>query len=202
MTAAAEECSFWMHTDDYVGFAVATADPVSMDINDNDNQTVGCTIARAARADFLSNSDSEDISDKDYDSSCAETCYPVGLKSDGGGKGSVLVVNATEKKNHSSSLSETSNNLLPLSDQLKFWTSKFTARDGNQLVDVSSAAFGSSSTIPIGSTEQHFPYAGTMYQFDPMLLFNPDQEFDIDDVEAKLFALMKSPHAVDGCKLV
>jgi hypothetical protein len=41
-----------------------------------------------------------------------------------------------------------------------------------------------------------------MYQFDPILLHNPDQEFDIDDAEMKLFALMKSPHAVDGCTLV
>ncbi len=75
-------------------------------------------------------------------------------------------------------------------------------RDGNQLIDVSSAACGQSSTIPIGSTQQHFPYAGTMYQFDPILFHNPDQEFDIDDAEAKLFALIKSPHAIDGCKLV
>jgi hypothetical protein len=75
-------------------------------------------------------------------------------------------------------------------------------RDGNQLIDVSSAAHGPSSTIPIGSTRQHFPYTGTMYQFDPILFHTPNQEFDIDDAEAKLFALMKSPHAVDGCKLV
>ncbi len=74
-------------------------------------------------------------------------------------------------------------------------------RDGNQLIDVSSAACGQSSTIPIGSTRQNFPYAGTLYQFDPMLFYNPDQEFDIDDAEVKLFALMKSPHAIDGCKL-
>jgi hypothetical protein len=67
-----------------------------MDINDDDNQTVGCAIAR--HADFLSNSDSNDISDNDYDSSFAETCYPVGLNSDCGGQGSVLLVNATEKK--------------------------------------------------------------------------------------------------------
>ncbi len=75
-------------------------------------------------------------------------------------------------------------------------------RDGNQLIDVSSAACGLSSTIPIGSTQHHFPYAGTMYQFDPIPFHNPDQEFDIDDAEAKLFALMKSSHEVDGCKLV
>jgi hypothetical protein len=67
-----------------------------MDINDDDDQTVGCAIAR--HADFLSNSDSNDISDDDYDSSFVETCYPVGLKSDCGGQGSVLLVNATEKR--------------------------------------------------------------------------------------------------------
>jgi hypothetical protein len=173
-----------------------------MDIIDKDNQTVGCTSAHAARADFSSNSDSGDISDDDYDSSCAETCYPVGLKSDCGGQGSALLVNATEKKNRLSTLVETCNNLLCLSDKLKFRTPKFTVRNGNHLIDVSLAACGPSSTIPIGSTLQHFPYTGTMYQFDPILFHNPDQEFDNDDAKAKLFALMKSPIAVDGCKLV
>jgi hypothetical protein len=66
-----------------------------MNINDDDDQTVGCAIARCA--DFLSNSDSDDISDNDYDSSLAETCYPVGQKSDCGGQGSVSLVNTTEK---------------------------------------------------------------------------------------------------------
>ncbi len=75
-------------------------------------------------------------------------------------------------------------------------------RDGDLLIDVSSAAWGADSTIPIGLTRQHFPYTGIVYQFDPILFHNPDQEFDIDDAEEKLFALMKSPHAVDGCKLV
>jgi hypothetical protein len=71
-----------------------------MDINVNDDHTVGCTIARAADAHLLSfNSDSDDISDNG-NGSYAESCYPVGLKSDCGGQGSVLV--ATEKKNDSS----------------------------------------------------------------------------------------------------
>ncbi len=67
-----------------------------MDINDNDDQTVGCAIVR--HADKSSYSDSDDISDNDYDSSFAKTCYPVGLKSDCGGQGSVSLVNATEKR--------------------------------------------------------------------------------------------------------
>jgi hypothetical protein len=35
-----------------------------------------------------------------------------------------------------------------------------------------------------------------------MIIHNTDNEFDLDDAEVKLFSLMKSPHAVDGCKLV
>ncbi len=121
---------------------------VSMDIIVNDDHTVGCAIAHAADAHLLlSNSDSDDISDND-NGSCAESCYPVGLKSDCGGQGSVLV--ATEKKNDSSTLFKTC--ILSLSDQLRFWTSKFTVRDGNEFIDVSSAACGESSTIPLGST--------------------------------------------------
>ncbi len=105
------------------------------------------------------------------------------------------------RKIHLSILAETCNNLF-FSDQLKFWISKFLVRDGNQLIDVSSAAWGAGSTIPIGLTWKHSPYTGTVYQFVPILFHNPDQEFGIDDAEAKLFALVKSPHAVDGCKLV
>jgi hypothetical protein len=62
MSAAGEECSFQMHTDDYIGCAVATADSFSMDINGDDDKTIVCAIARAACADFLSNSNSDDIS--------------------------------------------------------------------------------------------------------------------------------------------
>ncbi len=83
---------------------------------------------------------------------------PSWTESDCGGQGSVLLVNFTEKKIHLSILAETCNNLLFLSDQLKFWTSKFTVRDEVQLIDVSSAAQGADSTIPIGLTQQHFPY--------------------------------------------
>jgi hypothetical protein len=41
-----------------------------------------------------------------------------------------------------------------------------------------------------------------MYQFDQIIFHNPDEKFDIDVAGAKLFALMKSPHAVDGCVCV
>jgi hypothetical protein len=83
MSAAGEECSFGMDTVDSVGCAVAAADSVSKDNNDDDDQTVDWAIVHAAD---LSRSHSEDISDKD-DDNFAETCNPVGLKSDGGGTG-------------------------------------------------------------------------------------------------------------------
>ncbi len=120
-----------------------------MDINVNNDHTVGCAIAHAADA-HLSNSDDSSHNDYGSDGSGADSCYPVGLKLDSGVLGSVL--DATEKKNDSSSLTETCSNILSLSDPLRFLTSKFTVRDGNECIDVSSAAHGELSTIPIGST--------------------------------------------------
>ncbi len=66
-----------------------------MDVNVNDDHTIGCAIARAADARL---SDSDDSSHNDYgsDGSGVDSCYPVGLKPDSGGLGSVL--DATEKK--------------------------------------------------------------------------------------------------------
>ncbi len=75
-------------------------------------------------------------------------------------------------------------------------------RDGNQLIDVSSTACGPSSTILIGATQRNFPYTSTVYQFDPIIFYHTNNKFILDDVDAKLFSLMKSPHAVDECKLV
>jgi hypothetical protein len=72
------------------------------------------------------------------------------------------------------------------------------------MIDVFSAACGESSTIPVGAMQQTFPYPGTVYQLDPFI-FQPDKdnkEFDLDDVEVKLYSLIKSPYTVDGCKLI
>jgi hypothetical protein len=74
-----------------------------MDINVNDDHTVGCTIAHAADA-HLSNSDDSNHNDYGSDGSGVDSCYPVGLKTDSGAQGSAL--DATEKKNESSSLTE------------------------------------------------------------------------------------------------
>ena len=80
-------------------------------------------------------------------------------------------------------------------------------RDGNKLIDVSSAVCASSSTIPIGATQQNLTYSGTVYQCDPKLFNNTNgcmigSKIDLDDVEMKLFSMLKSPNTVDGCKLV
>lgn len=165
-----------------------------------DTATAGCAYARASL------SDADDFSVLDNDS-LLETSHSIGhsigLKSDGGVVGE-SVFGVGDSVQFKSSLSETSNNLLRLSAQLNFWQSKFTVMDGDQIIDVSSAACGESSSIPVGATQQTFPYPGTVYQFDP-LLFQPDNdknEFDLNDAEIKLYSLMKSPCTVDGCKLI
>jgi hypothetical protein len=54
-----------------------------------------------------------------------------------------------------------SKNLLDMAEKLKFWSSKFFVRDGDEMIDISSAAQGTSSTVPCGATQQTFPYPGT-----------------------------------------
>jgi hypothetical protein len=161
-----------------------------------DTATAECAYARASL------SDADDFSDQN-DDSLLETSHSIGLKLDGGGVWE-SVLGVGDSVQSKSSLSETSNNLLHLSAQLKFWQSKFTIMNGNQMIDVSSAACGESSTIPVGATQQTFPYSETVYQLDP-LIFQPDEdnkEFDLDDAKFKLHSLMKSPYTVDGCKLI
>ncbi len=84
MSAAGEELSIGMDTDESVGCTIACATDSSLsvinNINDEDDQNAGCAIAHAAE---LLRSDAKNISDKD-DDSFVETCNPVGLKSDKG----------------------------------------------------------------------------------------------------------------------
>jgi hypothetical protein len=56
-----------------------------------------------------------------------------------------------------------SKNLLDMAEKLKFWSSKFFIRDGDEMIDISSAAQGTSSTVPCGATQQTVPYPGTAY---------------------------------------
>jgi hypothetical protein len=60
-------------------------------------------------------------------------------------------------------------NLLDMAEKLKFWSFIFFVRNGDEMIDISSAAQGKSSTIPCGATQQTFPYPGTAYRFDPVI---------------------------------
>jgi hypothetical protein len=51
-----------------------------------------------------------------------------------------------------------SKNLLDMAEKLKFWSSKFIVRDGDEMIDISPAAQGTSSTVLCGATQQTFPY--------------------------------------------
>jgi hypothetical protein len=59
-----------------------------------------------------------------------------------------------------------------MAEKLKFWSSKFFVRDGDE---ISSAAQGTSSTVPCGATQQTFPYPGTAFRFDPVIFLKNDK---------------------------
>jgi hypothetical protein len=93
-------------------------------------------------------------------------------------------------------------NLLDMAKKLKFWSSKFFVRDGDEMVDISPAAQGKSSTVPCGATQQTFPYPGTAYRFDPVIFHGDNTsdstEFDINEAEKQLLSLMKLSTTIDG----
>ncbi len=76
------------------------------------------------------------------------------------------------------------------------------------MIDISSAAKGMSSTVPVGAKQQTLPYLGTFYRFDPCIFNGQNTELDLDQaenlnlVENRLYALMKLPSTVDGCTIV
>jgi hypothetical protein len=108
----------------------------------------------------------------------------------------------------SSNLSSLSKNLQVLAEQLKFWSSKFVVTEGDVMIDISLAAKGMSSTVPVGAQQQTLPYPGTFYRFDPCIFHGQNTELDLDQaenlnqVENWLYALMKLPSTVDGCTIV
>jgi hypothetical protein len=61
------------------------------------------------------------------------------------------------------------------------------------MIDISSAAQGQLSTVPYGATQQTFHYPGTAYRFDPLIFHGNTNEFDLNEAEMQLFALMKLP---------
>jgi hypothetical protein len=95
-----------------------------------------------------------------------------------------------------------SKNLLDMAEKLKFWSSKFFVRDGDEMIDISSAAQGKSSNFPCGATQQPFPYPGTAYRFDPVIFHGETTKFDINEAEKQLLSLMKLPTTIDGCQII
>jgi hypothetical protein len=68
------------------------------------------------------------------------------------------------------------------------------------MIDISSTAQGPLSTLLYNATQQIFPYPVTAYRFDPLIFHGT--EFDVNEVEKQLFALMKFPETINGCTLV
>jgi hypothetical protein len=66
-----------------------------------------------------------------------------------------------------------------LAEQLKFWSSKFVVTEGDVMIDISLAAKGMSSTVPIGAQQQTLPYPGTFYRFDPCIFHGQNTELDL-----------------------
>ncbi len=89
-----------------------------------------------------------------------------------------------------------------MTEKLKFWSSKFLVRDGDEMIDISSAAQGKSSPVPCDATQKTFPYPGTAYRFDPVIFHGENTEFDINEAETQLLSLMKLPTTINGCHMI
>ena len=76
------------------------------------------------------------------------------------------------------------------------------------MIDISSAAKGMSSTVPKGAQQHTLPYPWTFYWFDPSIFHGQNTKLDLDQaenlnqVENRLYALMKLPSTIDECTLV
>ena len=114
--------------------------------------------------------------------------------------GDNFVTELDNNSNDACTLYQMSKNLLILSGQLNFWSSKFIVKEGDMCIDISSAACGSSSSVPIGAKQRDFPYTGTKYQFDTQFFHDCDGT-NLDDYEKKIFAMLISSNTVDGCKI-
>ena len=58
----------------------------------------------------------------------------------------------------SSNLTSLSKNLQVLAEKLKLLSSKFIVKEGDVMIDISSAAKGMSSTVPKGAQQHTLPY--------------------------------------------
>jgi hypothetical protein len=108
----------------------------------------------------------------------------------------------------SSNLSSLSKNLQLMYEEMKFWSSTLVMKEGDVMIDISLAAKGMSSSVPVGAQQQMLPSLGTFYWFDPCLFYGQKTELDLDQaenldlVENWLYVLIKLPSTVDGCTMV
>ena len=87
----------------------------------------------------------------------------------------------------------------------KHWSSKFVVKDGDKYIDVSSAARGPTSIIPVGATHKNIIYPGTKYRFHFQLFGHSDNnksDVNLKDVEQIFFNMINSPETIDGCKMI
>ncbi len=91
---------------------------------------------------------------------------------------------------------------------MKFWSSTTNVKEGDVMIDISLAAKGTSSSVPVGAQQPIVPYPGTFYRFDTCFFYGQntalvlDQAENLDLVKNRLYALMKLPSPVDGCTMI
>jgi len=89
-----------------------------------------------------------------------------------------------------------------MAEKLKFLVFQVFVRDGDEMIDISLATQGKSSTVPCGTTQETFPHPGTAYRFDPVIFHGETTEFDKNEAEKQLLSLMKLPTTIDGCQII
>jgi hypothetical protein len=90
-----------------------------------------------------------------------------------------------------------SNKICHLVEQMDKWSSNITIPQGDEYLDISSAAIGKLSTTPIGASNQPFKFpkgkSPSVYQFDPKI-FNENSWPMLKDMLTKM-------GCVSGCQL-
>jgi hypothetical protein len=82
-----------------------------------------------------------------------------------------------------------SNKICHLVEQTNIWSSTITIPQGDEYLDISSAAMGKFSTKPIGASNQTFTFpkrkSASVYQFDPQI-FNENSRPKLKDMLTKV----------------
>jgi hypothetical protein len=90
-----------------------------------------------------------------------------------------------------------SNEICRLVEQMNVWSSTITIPQGDEYLDISSAAMGKLSTTPIGASNQPLAFpkgkSASVYQFDPQI-FNENSWPMLKDMLTKV-------GCVSGCRL-